>query len=308
MTNLDDLPDDYYVKQSAFTKALHRDIYHAIDPLNEKLSQKGKVVVITGASQGIGQKAFAASFAKAGSKTLYLTGRSVANLEETKKLVYGLNPNVEVVVKAVDVQNESQVAELFHQIKANHGKADVLINNAGCNKGGPIGSTSIDGIWTDFVRLALLLKGEVMVKGTLMVTQHFLKLLGGKSFGYIINITSAGGVFFTPGPDSYGMCKLLELQMQRYIAALNPNVLATALHPGSILTEITAPAFIRMSKDTFDLAGGTALWLATEEARFMNSRYMSVNWDVEELVERQKEIVEKNLLTMELKGHFGGLI
>lgn len=76
----------------------------------------------------------------------------MANLEETKKLVCSLNPDVEVVVKVVDIQNEYQVAERFHQIKADHGKADVLINNAGCNKGGPIGSTSIDSIWMDFVR------------------------------------------------------------------------------------------------------------------------------------------------------------
>ena len=135
------------------------------------------------------------------------------------------------------------------------------------------------------------------------MTQHFPKLLEGKSTGYIINI--AGGVFFTPGPDSYGMCNLLEVQMQCYIAALNYTGAATALHPGSILTNITAPAFVRMSKDTFELAGGTAVWLATEEARFMSGRYMSVNWSVDELVQRQKEIIEGDLLTMELKGHFG---
>jgi NAD(P)-dependent dehydrogenase (short-subunit alcohol dehydrogenase family) len=144
-----------------------------------------------------------------------------------------------------------------------------------------------------------------MVKGTLMMTQQFLKLLGGDSQGYIINITSIEGVFFTPGPDSYGMCKLLELKMQRYVAALNPNVVATALHPGAILTNITAPAFVRLSKDTFELAGGTAVWLATEEARFMNGRFMSVNWSVEELAERKEEIINGNLLNMELKGHFG---
>ena len=56
MANLEELPEDYYVKQSAFTKTLYRDIYPAIDPENERLSQKGKIVVITGASQGIGQK------------------------------------------------------------------------------------------------------------------------------------------------------------------------------------------------------------------------------------------------------------
>jgi FlaA1/EpsC-like NDP-sugar epimerase len=57
MADMADLPEDYYVKQFAFTKTLHRDIYKAINPESKKLSQKGKVVVITGASGGIGQKA-----------------------------------------------------------------------------------------------------------------------------------------------------------------------------------------------------------------------------------------------------------
>lgn len=56
MANIEDLPEDYYVKQFAFTKVLYRDTYPAINPENENLSQKGKVVVISGASQGIGQK------------------------------------------------------------------------------------------------------------------------------------------------------------------------------------------------------------------------------------------------------------
>jgi NADP-dependent 3-hydroxy acid dehydrogenase YdfG len=98
-------------------------------------------------------KAFAASFARAGAKALYLTGRSIASLEETKKLVLSLNPSVTLVTKAVDVCDELQIIELFEEIKLEHGKADVLINNAGCNKGGPIGTTSITNIWTDFVRL-----------------------------------------------------------------------------------------------------------------------------------------------------------
>jgi hypothetical protein len=53
---MEELPEDYYVNQFAFTKELYRDVYPAVDPENESLSQKGKVVVITGASQGIGQK------------------------------------------------------------------------------------------------------------------------------------------------------------------------------------------------------------------------------------------------------------
>jgi NADP-dependent 3-hydroxy acid dehydrogenase YdfG len=100
-------------------------------------------------------KGFAASFAKAGAKALYLTARSEASLAATKELVQNLNPNTTVITKAVDVQNESEVIELFDQIKSEYGKADVLINNAGCNKGGPIGTTPISGIWMDFVSLTV---------------------------------------------------------------------------------------------------------------------------------------------------------
>lgn len=56
MDNIKELPEDHYVKLFAFTKTLYRDVYPAINPENEKLSQRGKVVVITGASRGIGQK------------------------------------------------------------------------------------------------------------------------------------------------------------------------------------------------------------------------------------------------------------
>ena len=112
-------------------------------------------------------------------------------------------------------------------------------------------------------------------------------------------------VFFTPGPDSYGLCKLLELQMLRYLVVLSLNVISTALYPAAILTNITASGFVRISKDAFDPAGRTAVWLATEQAKFMNGRYLSVNWAVDELMQRQQQIIEDDLLTVELKGSFG---
>lgn len=77
----------------------------------------------------------------------------MASLEEAKSLVQSLNPSVTVVMKAVDVQDELQITELFEEIKLEYGKADVLVNNAGCNKGGLIATTPISNIWTDFVSL-----------------------------------------------------------------------------------------------------------------------------------------------------------
>jgi NAD(P)-dependent dehydrogenase (short-subunit alcohol dehydrogenase family) len=72
-------------------------------------------------------------------------------LEATRKRILELNPSVKVGVKSLDVSDEAGVIDLFEQIKSEDGKADVLINNAGISRGGPIASASIKGIWADFV-------------------------------------------------------------------------------------------------------------------------------------------------------------
>lgn len=136
------------------------------------------------------------------------------------------------------------------------------------------------------------------------MSQYFAKLLGEQDKGRIINITSAAGPFFMPGTDSYGLAKLIQVQMQRYISATHSNVFAASLQPGAILTAITKPPFVRFSKDTPALAGGAAVWLSSPESDFMNGRYLDANWDVMDLVQRQDEIVKKGLLQMELKGDF----
>ena len=66
------------------------------------------------------------------------------------------------------------------------------------------------------------------------------------------------------------------------------------------------PSFLRtFFKNTFELVGGLTVWLASEQATFMNGRYMSVNWSVDELVERTDETVSNGLLSIRLQGKFG---
>ena len=54
--DLSALPDDFFVNLGKVTKAVYRDQYPAIDPRSPALSQKGKVVIVTGASQGLGRE------------------------------------------------------------------------------------------------------------------------------------------------------------------------------------------------------------------------------------------------------------
>ena len=53
-----------------------------------------------------------------------------------------------------------------------------------------------------------------------------------------------------------------------------------------------------------ELAGAFAVYLATERAKYLNGKYASVNWDVEELEARKEDIISKGLFTEGLKGVF----
>jgi hypothetical protein len=54
--DLSSLPLDHFISLNQFTKSVHTDVYPSIDPATPALSQAGKVVIITGASRGLGRK------------------------------------------------------------------------------------------------------------------------------------------------------------------------------------------------------------------------------------------------------------
>lgn len=50
------LPSDFFVTSNQFTKRVYRDVYPSIDPSSPALSQAGKIIIVSGASKGIGQR------------------------------------------------------------------------------------------------------------------------------------------------------------------------------------------------------------------------------------------------------------
>ncbi|KAF2871137.1 hypothetical protein BDV95DRAFT_573352 [Massariosphaeria phaeospora] len=294
-------PDpDQWVKSQQFTRSTHRDVYPAVDPAQPSLSQKGKVVVITGASQGIGSRGFVPAFAAAGAKAIVLVARNADKLAAVADSVTKNYPNVEVLSVPTDITDPAAVAALFEKVKSKYGHADVLVNNAGgFNALGPAKDVAINDWWKDM---------EVNVYGPLLVTQGFLKLLpSAETPAKIISLTSGAAVEVLPGMSAYSISKQAGLNLITYVAAENPNVFAVSLHPGVVLTDMVFEAFQVFAKDTPELVGGVGTWLASWEAdrSFLAGRYMNVNWDVEELEGRKEEIEKGNLLKIGLRGKFG---
>jgi NAD(P)-dependent dehydrogenase (short-subunit alcohol dehydrogenase family) len=113
------------------------------------------------------------------------------------------------------------------------------------------------------------------------------------------------GLRVSPGSSSYCLSKLVQQQLSRFITAENPNVTAISIHPGTVKTDIVRDWLVRHAKDNPKLSGGLGVWLTTEEAKFLNGRYVSANWDVDELVARREEIVNGGKLLIDIVGDIG---
>ncbi|KAK9429600.1 hypothetical protein V1505DRAFT_373538 [Lipomyces doorenjongii] len=295
---MEQLPDHYFTTTNSFTKNVYRDVYPGVDPTSPALSQAGKIVVITGASRGIGKYGFALAFAKANAKAIVITARNTATLKETEEEIRKVNEKVEILCVPLEITNEESVKNLFEQVKNKFGTVDVLVNNAGVftGEGQQIRAASLSDWWGCF---------DVNVKGYMLVAKYFLQVLGTEKKGTIVGVTSGGGLMVIPGISAYSIAKLANLQLSTYISAENPNVTAVAFHPGIVMTDMMTESFEPFAKDTPALAGGVVVWLSTDAASFMDGRYMTTNWSVDELMTKKEEIVSKDLLKIKLSGDFG---
>jgi NADP-dependent 3-hydroxy acid dehydrogenase YdfG len=177
---MESLPPDHFATSHAYTPHIYRDQYPSIDPSSPLLSLSSKIIIITGASSGIGAQGFAPAFAKARPIAIVLVGRKATKLQATKTAIQPLAPETRILTIAADLTDVASVEKLFAEVKAEVGHADVLVNNAGVfSPSGTLVSVSPTDWWNDF---------EVNVKGTFLVTQGFLKLLGTERQGSVITM------------------------------------------------------------------------------------------------------------------------
>jgi NAD(P)-dependent dehydrogenase (short-subunit alcohol dehydrogenase family) len=136
-----------------------------------------KVVVVTGASSGIG-RAMALAFAAAGAK-VGLVARRRALLDEVAREAGG-----ETAVLAGDVSRQDDVRECFAAVRARFGRVDIVVNNAGILRPAPV--TEISTADLD----AML---RVNLFGALYVMQEAVPLMLAQGGGSIVNVASLAG-------------------------------------------------------------------------------------------------------------------
>ncbi len=136
MADLATLPKDWVVTSGQFTRKVHTEIYPAVDPAKPGNSLKGKTVVVTGASRGIGAKSIAPAFAKAGAKAIVLVATNVTKLASIEEELKKINPDLETLALGADISSAEQVTKAWSEINARYPKVHVLVNNAGveCSK------------------------------------------------------------------------------------------------------------------------------------------------------------------------------
>jgi len=191
---------------------------------------QNKVVVITGASSGIG-KALAEKFAFEG-WNLVLAARRTDRLNDIKNKL----TNVEVLAMETDVTIESDCKILIDSAIEKFGRIDVLINNAGISM-----RASFEDVKLDVLRQLM----DVNYWGTVYCTRYALKHLLERK-GSLVGVISIGGYIGLPGRTGYSASKFA---VRGFLDTIRVEYLKTGLHvlvaaPGFTATEIRKNALM----------------------------------------------------------------
>ncbi|KAI1457951.1 hypothetical protein F4805DRAFT_457139 [Annulohypoxylon moriforme] len=286
-----------------FVKRHHTSLYDAIDPSKLRLPPNYSVCIL-GASRGIGEN-IAYAYAAAGARSIVLAGRASSQtlLATVAAKARSLNPDptASVTIAPCDLTSSSEVADLARAVRAQIPRLDAVILNAGFS--GPVILRMDDGDPADFRTCV-----DVNYLGTYNVAHWFLPLLkrdAGTEAGTFI-VVNAMASLITQGPiANAGYCvgKMAQLRLVEMVAEQygKEGILAVAVHPGAVLTEMATGApeeFMPYLVDSPALCGGFCAWLCAEKEKghWLNGRFVSATWDVEELLSKKEEIVERDLL------------
>jgi NADP-dependent 3-hydroxy acid dehydrogenase YdfG len=186
---------------------------------------KDKVVVITGASSGLGEAA-ARLLAREGAK-LVLGARRLDRLQAlTEELSFGNDAAVQT-----DVTDYAQVKQLVDHAVKIHGRIDAIINNAGLMPQSLLESLKVEE-WDRMI--------DVNIKGVLYGIAAALPHMKAQKSGHIINVSSVAGHKVGPGSAVYSATKHAVRALSEGLRQeVKPyNIRTTVISPGAVLSEL----------------------------------------------------------------------
>ncbi|MDP5061763.1 MAG: SDR family oxidoreductase [Maribacter sp.] len=237
---------------------------------------ENKVVIVTGASRGIGQE-IAFLLAENGAKIVVNHSNSIKDADATVAKIKSNGGNA-IAIKA-DVSDRIQVTQLFDQTIEVFGKVDVLVNNAGVM----INKKLKDATEEDFNK-----QFDVNVKGVFNMLQGADSKLSDN--GNIINISSTTVKLMFPTYALYSASKAAVEQMTRVFSKeIGRGISVNALAPGPTETELflngkseefidklkSMNAFDRLAQP-IDIAR-VALFLASDESKWISGQVIAAN-------------------------------
>ena len=219
-------------------------------PTSARLKLQSGLAVLTGASSGIGA-ALALQLADRGCHLalvdIHASGLQAIALQARAK-------GVTVSTHVLDLAQPASAAELLVAVQTTHGRATLLINNAGVALGGTFEQVEA----ADFDWLMSINFGAVV-----RLTRAFLPLLQTAPAAQIVNISSLFGIIAPPGQTAYCASKFavrgFSESLRHELVAADSSVRVSVVHPGGVRTGIAEHARLPAGANPDEVAAQQAL-------------------------------------------------
>ena len=242
-----------------------------------KFDLNGKIAIVTGASQGIGET-IAVEMAKSGANVFCLARNKNALDSTINKII---SNGDKASAYSCDISDNEQFNNIVTNIFKEYGSIDILVNNAGITNDTLLMRMS-DDQWDSVLNINL--------KGSFTCTRSVIKYMMKKKSGRIINITSIVGLTGNAGQANYAASKAGLIGMTKSIAkeVASRGITANCVAPGWIETAMTEQlsddvknkflSQIPTGKIGYpkDIAN-TVIFLASKEAKYITGQTITVD-------------------------------
>jgi NAD(P)-dependent dehydrogenase (short-subunit alcohol dehydrogenase family) len=209
---------------------------------------QGKVCLITGGAQGIGE-ACARLFVEEGAHVVIVDihkERGEALQSQLKQQGH------DVLFIASDIGSKVKVDALISQVLATYGRVDVLVSNAGIFKAAPFLEVTEE----DFDAVL-----RVNLRGAFLIGQAVARVMKQKGGGAIVHMSSVNAVLAIPEIASYNVSKggLNQLTRAMALALADDGIRVNAVAPGTIATELASKAVLTSDEARLKILGRTPM-------------------------------------------------